>query len=247
MHTLPFLASAPFTRWAATSEQEIKNMPLKQRQNMDKFSIVGSPKYDPWWLAFHASKRMEKKRTDGRVVVLFPKINEDRFTEMERREFKKFLRLAQGYSFLFKFHPRQLDSEKENFLKQYVPDGCQYVVTDQAIADICGDGNACAIVIGLTAASADILLSGGKMVEFYQGNYREGYYRCKEGYGSFLRWKECVPYAENAESLMQAVEGLMHGDLWQAYEGKFLAYVPRENHACEQIGQMLMQGSSVTA
>ena len=231
----------PVTGLAATCSQEITRIPENDRKKIGWIESVGSPKYDPWWTNQLQKTSGTRNYKDAQILVMLPKLNEVRFPQGDREEFKKFLTMAKQYRFVLKFHPRQLKNEKDEFLRQMMPCDCQYEVSDDSLLNIFQEVP-CVISIGMTGASADALLAGNMLVEFYNDFFQEGFYPCGNGYGTFLHQNDCVPHAKDADSLFHVIEGFFHKDLWKQYESRFQQYLPAENHACERISEMLLQG-----
>lgn len=209
-----------------------------------KTILVGSAQHDPWWLERIASTT--PKAYHGRdIYICFSMVTDSRFPKDLKREMRKFFEANQQYTYVFNFHPRDQRKDKQHFLENYVPAGCDYVITTDSIYDVCQNVR-CVIQAGASTSGGDILLSHGKMVEFYgrlPESHRKSMYLCDDGeYGYFLRWKKCVPYASDAETLTRLVDQILHHDLWSEYEERFWQYVPKENHACRDIANLLLEG-----
>lgn len=224
----------------------------KSSKILNKIFLTGPTVYDEWWMeklrqisqVEEFDKRISKKQKK-KIMLIMPSLYEPiRFTQEEYDKLNKFIRNNCGkYTFVFKFHPKELKRHQELYLHSngleidsgdiFISDGFPLL----AVASIMD----CVIVLGLTTAAVDALASDTPVIEFYD-NYEVPQRYCFDGnkYGTLLRKHDLVPYTDSVTELEQLVHQILYEDLWSKYIGKYRYYLNMNNDACKRFTDCLM-------
>ena len=66
------------------------------------------------------------------------------------------------------------------------------------------------------------------------------YLYCDKGqYGTLLKIKNVVISAENYKMLKDAISGVLYGNIWEEYRGKYKKYIYTDNQASKRFAEAM--------
>ena len=135
---------------------------------------------------------------------------EGRITETEINEFTKWLGEQDAYHVKIKFHPRDTQSEINNFLNHihFQQEDAPIECVDDSIASMAVNSH-CVIILGHSTTAPEIIFLGCPVIEFYSPEQHTKSYICEDGrWGTFLRLHKLSICVSTCKDLHYALDNI---------------------------------------
>lgn len=216
---------------------------LSDDNEKNKIIEIGVPQLDSWWreLINENSILNIKRRLDANkknILILMPAMlyNERLSVEDKENLIKCLKYFSKRENVLLKFHPRETQKTINDFL-QNISDNTVIVTS---VATECVSKFAdCVVVAGVNSAAGAAIINDVPVIEFHSNNYMESFAWVNGKYGSLLKVKNAVMSAEDYNTLKDAIKGILYDNAWDAYRGKYKAYIFNDDKASERFAEEL--------
>lgn len=223
---------------------------LVEESQKNKLIEVGSSQFDNWWRDLISKEQIldvklklnSKKKT---ILILLPALGNIRIDNEEKVAITKLVKHFYGKeNILLKFHPREKPENRKTFMES-ISNDCQddkLIVTTiptECIAQIAD----CAVVVGISSAAGAAVINDIPVIEFCSSRTIEMYNSMLGRCGTFLKINKAIMSAEDYDTLMVAVNGILYNDAWEAYRGKYKEYIPDiyyDNKASQRLAEAIV-------
>lgn len=223
---------------------------LVEESHKKKLIEVGSSQFDNWWRALIASNdilevQKQLDNTKKTIMILLPALGNIRMNTEEKVTITKVIRYFFGKeNIILKFHPREKIENRMRFMKNitnsYQND--KIIITTiptECIAKIVD----CAIVVGITCAVGAVVINDVPAIEFCAPKTMDTYHSETGRYGTILKTNKAIMSADNYDTLMDAVNGILYCNAWDNYRGKYKEFIPDiyyDNKASQRLAEALV-------
>lgn len=222
---------------------------LEDEINRHRAIVTGAPQLDDWWREFIGKKAILelRNRLDSNkknILVLLPSIlDNERWDKEDKEALIKVLRyFCEKENIVLKFHPREKIEIRKAFL-QDIFDGnnkkiIMTTITTECVAKIAD----CVIVAGATGSAGGAVINDVPVIEFHSNrNILDGFYYKNGQYGTFLKVKNAIMSAEDYDSLVAAINGVLYHNAWDMYRGRYKEYINHDNKASQRFAEALIK------
>lgn len=218
---------------------------------------IRSPKLDPWWrkrslreVWLNDAINFSSLKHKHIIICAFSRLTaiSGTFTEGERDSFRKALLGLMGqFSFIFKFHPAETCSMRDDFTARWIPDGVDWIESELDLLQLthCGE---VFVVVGLTTGIADVILENTPIINFY--NNRDNISQRRE-FESVVEidgvvedeyvYRHMIMHANNDVELRNMIYKTVYNQEEKISTKRFEEFLPKEMNSCEIIAKILLQ------
>lgn len=223
---------------------------LEDTLNKHKLLVTGAPQLDDWWREFISKKAILelRNRLDSNkknILVLLPSmLDNERWYKEDKEALIKVLRyFCEKENIVLKFHPREKIETRKAFL-QDIFDGnnekkfTMTTITTECVAKIAD----CVIVAGATGAAGGAVINDVPVIEFHSNrNISYSFYHENGQCGTMLKVKNVIMSAEDYDSLVATVNGVLYNNAWDMYSGRYKEYINHDNKASQRFAEELIR------
>ena len=100
----------------------------------------------------------------------------------------------------------------------------------------------CVVVAGLTGSAGGAVINDVPVIEFHSNrNILDGFYYENGQYGTLLKVKNAIMSAEDYDSLVAAINGVLYHNAWDMYRGRYKEYINHDNRASQRFAEALIK------
>jgi len=223
---------------------------LAEESKKNKLIEVGSSQFDNWWRDLIAGNdildvQKQLDNTKKTIMILLPALGNIRINTEEKVAIAKIIRYFYGKeNIILKFHPREKIENRMRFMKNitnsYQND--KIIITTiptECIAKIVD----CAIVVGISSAAGAVVINDVPAIEFCGPKIMDTYHSETGRYGTILKTNKAIMSADNYDTLMDAVNGILYRNEWDNYRGKYKEFIPDiyyDNKASQRLAEAIV-------
>ena len=221
---------------------------LSNENDKKRVITIGAPQLDDWWREFISKKAILglKNGLDSKkknILVLLPHMlyNERWYPEDRVALIKVLKYFCERENIILKFHPREKEETRMEFVKNVFNDNAKRrvvvtTITTECVAKIAD----CIIVVGESSASGAAVINDVPVIEFHCNKKLPSFYYENGQYGMLLKVKNAIMSAEDYSTLKEAINGVLYGNAWDRYRGKYKRYVYHDNSACKRFAENII-------
>lgn len=222
---------------------------IDDEADKNRVFTCGVSQFDAWWKSLTQKKNMlDLQETLGnnqkRLLVLLPAmLDNNRLDDKEKETLIKALKFFnKKENIILKFHPRE---KSENRIKyaNYISNNygqSRIIVTTMATECISALAD-CVVVAGVTTAAGAAVVNDVPVIEFHSNKNKDGFYEENGQYGSLLKVKNAIMSAEDYDSLLAAINGVLYHNAWDMYRGRYKEYINHDNKASQRFAEALIK------
>ena len=223
---------------------------LEDEINRHRAIVTGAPQLDDWWREFIGKEYILelKNNLDSNrktILVLLPNMlaNERWYREDKEALIKTLRYLCEEDNIVLKFHPREKLETRKAFLKDIYTNNQVgkinvTMINTECVAKIAD----CVIVAGATGSAGAAVINDVPVIEFHSNrNILDVFYYENGQYGTLLKVKNAIMSAEDYDSLVTAINGVLYHNAWDMYRGRYKEYINHDNKASQRFAEALIK------
>lgn len=213
-----------------------------------RISVIGAGQLDDWWIELTNKKSLlelqEKlNNKNNTVLILLPALGNERLYNEDKLALIKAIRyLYENENILLKFHPREKPENRLEFARNICDDYQNdkiFITTlnTECVAKIAD----CVVVVGATSSAGAAVINDVPVIEFHSNKPIISFYEENGQYGSLLKVKNAIMSAEDYDSLVAAINGVLYHNAWDMYRGRYKEYINHDNQASQRFAEALIK------
>lgn len=213
-----------------------------------RISVIGAGQLDDWWIELTNKKSLlelqEKlNNKNNTVLILLPALGNERLYNEDKLALIKAIRyLYENENILLKFHPREKPENRLEFARNICDDYQNdkiFITTlnTECVAKIAD----CVVVVGATSSAGAAVINDVPVIEFHSNKPILSFYEENGQYGSLLKLKNAIMSAEDYDSLVAAINGVLYHNAWDMYRGRYKEYINHDNKASQRFAEALIK------
>lgn len=217
----------------------------------DKNRVIecGVSQFDAWWRILAHKKKLldlqEKlENKQKRLLVLLPvMLDNSRLWDKDKETLIKALKLFnKKENIILKFHPREKSENRIRFVNDINDDyrHSSIIVTTIATEVISALAD-CVVVAGVTTSAGAAVVNDVPVIEFHSNKDVDGFFEENGQYGTLLKAKNAIMSAEDYDSLVAAIDGVLYHNAWDMYRGRYKEYINHDNKASQRFAEALIK------
>lgn len=223
---------------------------LENEINNHKVIATGAPQLDDWWrncinkdYIIDLQKKLDNKKKT--MLILLPHmLNDDKLYKEDKEILLRVLEyFCKNINIILKFHPRETRQTRLKFINNINTNeqhGSLMVTT--MLTECIGKIADCVVVAGLTGSASGAVINDVPVIEFHSNrNILDELYYENGQYGTLLKVKNAIMSAEDYDSLVAAINGVLYHNAWDMYRGRYKKYINHDNKASQRFAEALIK------
>lgn len=223
---------------------------LEDEINRHRAIVTGAPQLDDWWrnciskdYIIDLQKKLDNKKKT--MLILLPHmLNDDKLYKEDKEILLRVLEyFCKNINIILKFHPRETRQTRLKFINNINTNeqhGSLMVTT--MLTECIGKIADCVVVAGLTGSAGGAVINDVPVIEFHSNrNILDGFYYENGQYGTLLKVKDAIMSAEDYDSLVTAINGVLYHNAWDMYRGRYKEYINHDNKASQRFAEALIK------